>query len=838
MNKKLQYILSKQATSLPAMDIAEKLNHTLKNHNTAVVMAPPGAGKSTLLPLTILQGLSTNGGKILMLEPRRLAAREIATRMAKLIHEEVGRTIGYRVRFESRVSATTRIEVLTEGILTRMLTEDATLDGVSTVIFDEFHERSINTDLTLALARQIQRIIRPDLRLILMSATINSSDICQSLQAPLIESRGKMFHVTIEHTQQEPSLQNMPEFVAQTVRRILQQHEGDILVFLPGQGEIIRCCELLSSLSHNDIAVFPLYGALPFEQQQKAILPSPLGKRKVVLATSIAETSLTIEGVRCVVDAGFCRKPIFDFRTGLSRLETVRISMDMATQRSGRAGRVAKGFCYRLWSPATEHRMEQQRLPEILGTDLTQAVLNVSAFGENDFYGIPWITMPKQAAVSSAYHLLNSLRAINDDGSITPIGKQMAALPCHPRVARMMLGATNKTLKALACDIAALLEEKDPIPESGTDITGRISHLRKVRTMKRTGRWNRIALIAQEYRRMIHTDEDNSDPIAEDVGLLVALAYPERIAMATDSIGHFRLADGSHAMVDQGDWLSGASWLAIASLHATKAGTGRIFLAAPLCPDLLNDDIIKEYDNLSWDNKQGVVVARCERRIGTLVVSSQPLQHVRNEALINVICTAVQKYGLSMLNWDKHVQALQHRVAQVANWHPEMNLANLSTQHLLNTAPSWLPAYLNVNGHIPTSVSELKRIDLTEIMWNAIPYEQQQIINKLAPTHITVPTGSRIRIDYRQGAEAPIVSVRLQECFGLTETPRVDNGHCALLMELLSPGFKPVQLTKDLHHFWQTTYFEIRKELRRRYPKHHWPEHPLEAEAVKGVKRK
>ena len=888
--------ITRQWASLPASQIAVGVNEALHTNSSLVVTAPPGAGKSTLLPLTILSSLG-EGEKILMLEPRRLAVRQIAERMAQMLGEQVGETVGYRVRFESRVSKRTRIEVLTEGILTRMIVDDATLDGVSVVIFDEFHERSINSDLALALTRQAQQIIRPDLKVVIMSATIDASNICAALQAPLIESEGRMFPVELHYADEDTDPRDIAAAAASTTIEAYKRHEGDILVFLPGQAEIERCFELLSN-SHNlttspshhnttnlttstsqpintspphHLTIHPLYGNLSPEDQRCAIAPSAPGERKIVIATPIAETSITIEGVRVVIDAGLCRQVVFDARTGLSHLETVRISMDMATQRMGRAGRVAEGVCYRLWTKASEHLMAEQRKPEIEEADLAPMMLDTAAFGESDAEALPWLTMPPRAGVFKAKELLTVLGAIDENGNITPIGKRMAALPCHPRIARMILATTNlntSTSKphntnintspsqhhntnlntstshhhntSLACDIAALLEEKDPLFETGgTDLTLRLSALRAARRKKQPGRWQRIAKIAAEYRRMAHTDEDNRDPAPTEVGLLVAYAYPERIAHSTNSIGGYRLASGANVQLDAADQQSAHSWLAIASLYSAPGTTGRVFLAAPIDPDDLEKEFVKEVDNIAWDTKQGCVVMQREQRIGKLMLSQKPIHDADKERLKGIVCEAMKKDGLTMMAWsEKAVEQVQRRVAQVAAWHPELALPDVSTEHLLGTAAEWLPFYLEEGERVKTSVQELRRLNLAEIIWNILPYEAQLEVDRLAPTHIEVPTGSHIRIDYRSGAEAPVLSVRLQECFGMERTPCVDDGRQPLLMELLSPGFKPVQLTQDLASFWQGTYFEVRKELRRRYPKHYWPENPLEAEAVRGVKRK
>ena len=906
--------ITRQWASLPASQIAVGVNDTLHTNSSLVVTAPPGAGKSTLLPLTILSSLG-EGEKILMLEPRRLAARQIAERMAQMLGEQVGETIGYRVRFESRVSKRTRIEVLTEGILTRMIVDDATLDGVSVVIFDEFHERSINSDLALALTRQAQQIIRPDLKVVIMSATIDTSNICAALQAPLIESEGRMFPVELHYADKDTDPRDIAAAAASTTIEAYKKYEGDILVFLPGQAEIEHCYELLSKSQHftaspsqpintsthqhlttsggalvssapttsqpittstsQHLTIHPLYGNLSPEDQRRAIAPSAPGERKIVIATPIAETSITIEGVRVVIDAGLCRQVVFDARTGLSHLETVRISMDMATQRMGRAGRVAEGVCYRLWTKASEHLMAEQRKPEIEEADLAPMLLDTAAFGESDAEALPWLTMPPRAGVFKAKELLTALGAIDENGNITPIGKRMATLPCHPRIARMILATTNLTTStpqgvhlsplgfcrlpeqevhqqhlttstshhnntSLACDIAALLEEKDPLSETGgTDLTLRLSALRTARRKKQLGRWQRIAKIAAEYRRMAHTDEDNRDPAPTEVGLLVAYAYPERIAHSTNSIGGYRLASGANVQLDAADQQSAHSWLAVASLYSATGTTGRVFLAAPIAPDDLEKEFVKEVDNIAWDTKQGCVVMQREQRIGKLILSQKPIHDADKERLKGIVCEAMKKDGLTMMAWsEKAVEQVQRRVAQVAAWHPEMALPDVSTEHLLSTAADWLPFYLEEGGRVKTSVQELRKLNLAEIIWNILPYEAQLEVDRLAPTHIEVPTGSHIRIDYRSGAEAPVLSVRLQECFGMERTPCVDDGRQPLLMELLSPGFKPVQLTQDLASFWQGTYFEVRKELRRRYPKHYWPENPLEAEAVRGVKRK
>lgn len=830
MRRAMQYHIS---ATLPALEIADKVNSELRENGAVVITAPPGAGKSTIIPLTILDGLRPEG-KILMLEPRRIAARQIAERMAEILGEPVGKTVGYRVRFESRVSESTRIEVITEGILTKMIADDATLDGVSVVVFDEFHERSINSDIALALTRESQGIIRQDLKIVVMSATIDASNICEQLHAPLVESKGRLFDVDIRYAEDGEDTD-----IAAAIARMHRDYEGDILAFLPGQAEIKRCAERLGS-SLSPTRVYPLYGNLPHDEQRQAIAPTAKGERKVVLATSIAETSITIEGVRIVVDSGLCRMPVYDARTELTHLETTRISLDMAAQRAGRAGRVADGICLRLWSKVSENTMKERREPEIEHADLSSTMLSIAAFGEPDAESLPWITPPPHASIISASMLLENIGAITPDGSISALGKEIEKFPCHPRMAKMLLCCKSNRMKALACDIAAILEDKDPLANvNDTDITIRIQALRKARGSGNVGRWTAVARIAREYRTIVRAEEDNSGVYPQEAGELIARAYPERVAMATDGIGGYRTANGYAARLEQDDTCAARKWIAIASLNSSMNRTGKVFLAAPLdFSNLMDSDIVIKRDNISWDSKLLRVTAQQEWRIGKLVVSTKPITDTDKESIKKIMCKAAKKDGMSMFAWnDKEVLQLQNRVEAVRRWHPEMNLPDVSAEHLLDNAEEWMPFYIDNGKRVMLSAEETKRINLEDAIWNIIPYDIQQAIERLAPKHIKVPTGSNIRLDYRQGSDAPVLSVRLQECFGMTETPAVDDGRHRVLMELLSPGFKPVQLTQDLEGFWQSTYFEVRKEMRRRYPKHYWPENPLEAEPVRGTKK-
>ena len=817
--------------SLPAAKIAGSVCSLLSERGCVVVTAPPGAGKSTYLPLAILDSIP-DGGKVLMLEPRRIAARQVAERMAWLLGEKVGESVGYRVRFESRVSPATRIEVLTEGILSRMLVDDPALEGVSVVIFDEFHERGIVCDEALALTREARSVLRPDLGIVVMSATIDAGRLCESLDAPLVESAGRMFPVELIHTSDEADASGCAALVARTVLQAHRSREGDILAFLPGEAEIRRCCELLSG-ELGPTHICPLYGMLPFEEQHLAVAPSRPGERKVVLATPIAETSITIEGVRIVVDSGLCRKMVFDPQTGLSRLETVRISLDMATQRSGRAGRLAPGVCYRLWSPATEHRMQRTRTPEILEADLAPLVLDVAAWGGCDIREMQWIDAPPSAAVARAGALLTALGALDGDGTVTSHGLVLAKMPCHPRVAQMLAASGSQELRSLSADIAAILEEKDPLPDAGADLCARVRALREARRRGSTARaFARIERNASQYARMAGVRVSDSSPDPFDAGLLVASAWPERVAKLREkACGHYLLAGGDAAAMELSDPMSAHEWLAVASLNARQGAEGRIFLAAPVDPCLLR---LRERDNVFWDSRKGCVTARHERNAGCLLVDSKPAAEVSPDLLLDVLSDAALKNGLGMFDFSDDVRNLQRRIAAVASWHPELGLPDVSTDAVLARVREWLPLF----GPGATSVQELRKIDMGAVLWSMLDYREQELVDRLAPSHIAVPTGSRIRVEYRAGADAPVLKVRLQECFGMTGTPLVDDGRRPVLMELLSPGFKPVQLTKDLDSFWKGTYFDVRKELRRRYPKHYWPDNPLEAEATRGVKRK
>ncbi len=818
--------------NLPVAEVVPEIREKLKDNNTLIVSAPPGAGKSTLLPLALAGEEWLGGDKILMLEPRRLAARSIAARMSDMIGEKVGESVGYRIRFENRTSGKTKIEIITEGILTRMLQSDNSLEGVGMVIFDEFHERSLFADVALALCREAQQVLRPDLRIVVMSATLDMPGLSKLLDAPVVDSPGRQYPVDIIYTGERDEML-MPELTARVVLRALKEQKGDVLAFLPGEGEIKKCESLLRS-SAGDVQIHPLYGQLPQNRQYAAIMPDRNGRRKVVLATSIAETSLTIEGVGVVVDCGFGRTMKFNPSTGLSKLETVVISRDMADQRAGRAGRLGPGVCYRMWSRADQERLAAHRTPEIEEADLASLVLDMAVWGVTDISAMTWLTPPPKGALIQASELLHSLDALSD-GRIADYGRRMQKLPCHPRIAHMLICAEESGTIPLAADIAAVLEERDPMPrETGIDINIRIEALRRYRNQKNENRaFERIEKVAASYRDMFGAKADNGPVSVFETGYLLVHAYPERIACARPgNNAQFQLSNGSIVTAGHQDDLAYESWLAVAHCDA-RDGLGKIFMASPLNPQDLKP-LVKERDVIEWDRRRGGVVAHRELRIGSIVLQTKPLPSPDRELITAAICDAVTKDGESLLDFNDEVEQWQYRVLSLRKWHPDENWPDVSTGNLKENCREWLLPYLdNV-----TKADDLKKINLKEVLQFALDYSLQQQLEVLAPERIEVPSGSKIKIQYQANGAQPVLAVRLQEVFGLAETPRVNGGEMPLLMHLLSPGFKPVQVTSDLRSFWDNAYFEVRKELRNRYPKHVWPDNPWTEQAVRGARRR
>ncbi|MEM6644325.1 MAG: ATP-dependent helicase HrpB [Bacteroidota bacterium] len=818
-------------SDLPIVEILDEVKERIANDPTLIVHAPPGAGKSTLLPLALLGETWLKDHKVIMLEPRRLAAKSIAMRMSELLGEKVGESVGYRIRFESKVSYRTKIEVVTEGILTRMLHSDNALEGIGLIIFDEFHERSIHADTAFALSRESQQVLRSDLKLLVMSATLDLPRLATALSSQIVSSSGRQYPVEIIHIGDQDQFL-ISEMAANTITRAAKEYDGDILAFFPGQGEIKKCESLLRS-KMKGFSIHPLYGQLPYNKQKAAIMPDKQGRRKVVLATSIAETSLTIEGVKVVVDTGFGRTQKWDPRSGLSRLETVQVSKDSADQRAGRAGRLGPGVCYRMWSKNTEERLQQHRTPEIEEADLTSLALDLANWGVIDPLRLTWLSPPPRGIWRASLQILEDLDAYCN-GKITEHGKAIHRLPCHPRLAHMMLMAEEENLVGLAADIAALLEERDPLgKEAGIDINLRIEALRTHRREGRKGgRFDRIEKVAASYRQLFDTEVDNDPFDPYDVGLFITHAFPERIAHnRPGNNAQFKLANGRIAMAGHKDDLAHEQWLAIANLDA-RDGMGKIFMAAPLNPKDLAARV-KEVEVVEWDTEDGGLSASKDLRIGNIVLRSIPQAHPDPSQLIEAVSKAIKKQG-SLLDWNEEVEQLQNRVLSLRKWNPLDSWPDFSKDSLLATNRDWLSPYL---GAIKKP-QDLKKIKMTEVLLHSLTYDKQQLIHSLAPVKMTVPSGSMIPIMYRENGEAPVLAARIQELFGLEETPRINKGKQPLLIHLLSPGFKPVQVTTDLRNFWNETYFEVKKDLKGRYPKHHWPEDPWTAEAVRGVRKK
>jgi ATP-dependent helicase HrpB len=817
---------------LPVSEIIPQVQNHLSAANSLIIQAPPGAGKSTLLPLVLLDEPWLNGKKILMLEPRRLATKSIAQRMASMTGTELGDLIGYRIRFESAISKNTRIEVITEGILTRMLHSDNALEEVGLIIFDEFHERNLHAEVALALSREVQQVLRPNLRILLMSATIDSATLSTLLGAPIIESKGRQFPVEVNYLY-EADEYAIGEDTARQIIPLTQKHSGDFLVFLPGQGEIKKAEEILKRALPNDLIV-PLYGQLSPAEQNRAILPNPSGKRKIVLSTDIAETSLTIEGVKVVVDSGFAKSSKFDPRSGLSRLILHRISKDSADQRSGRAGRLTAGHSYRLWSKSTQAQLADFRTPELMEADLTSLVLDMKAWGKQEIRSMTWLNPPPAGTLALAEKTLETIDAIIE-GQLTPHGKEIHLLPCHPRIAHMLIFAQQNNQLGLGTDIAAILEERDPLPaDSGVDLNLRIEALRRFRSRGASiSRIKKIDKVASSYRRMFKIEPENTPVDPWQTGLLLAYAYPERIAAARPgNNAQFQLANGKIAQIGHRDDLAHESWLAVAHLDA-RDGLGKIWMAAPLNPKDLAP-LLKMKEVIKWDRKKGGLLAHTEIRIGAIVLGTRPLQKIIQADAKSAILEAIVEDGDLLLDFNEQVIQLLHRIQSLRRWNPNQNWPDWSVANLCETAENWLEPYLqNIQKN-----EDLKKLNLIQILENSLEFEQQNLLKKLAPSALEVPSGSQIPLEYKLDGEIPLLSVRLQELFGLLETPKVNENKIPVLIELLSPGYKPVQLTQDLKSFWQNGYFEVRKELKRRYPKHEWPDDPIGAEAVRGVKRK
>ncbi len=833
--------------NLPIDAILPSLRQALSVHRSVVLQAPPGAGKTTHVPLALLDEVWLGGKTILMLEPRRLAARAACARMAQLCGEAPGQTVGYRIRFDNLVSAKTRIEVLTEGILARRLQGDPELKNVGLVIFDEFHERHLHADLALALCLDSQRHLREDLKILVMSATLDGASVSKILGgAPLLTSEGRRYPVTIRYLPRDAS-GPLPPLACDAVLAALAQDDGDALVFLPGAWEIRRTQELLEAKLAGRADVHPLYGDLPWESQDRAIRPSA-GRRKIVLATPIAETSLTIEGIRIVVDAGYARVPQFDPGTGLSRLTTVRISLASSEQRAGRAGRLAPGVCYRLWSETTQRGLVPQSPPEIRTADLAPMALELAAWGVRDADSLSWLDPPPSATFNQARELLAELDALDAAGNITKTGRAMARLPLHPRLSHMLFAAEHLGLEALACDIAALLSERDILAgeaRRSVDFTQRLEALWAFRQHGRQGAQShqadagacaRVHQAAQQYRRLLTLPESAKAADTAPTGLLLALAYPDRVALARAS-GDVRylLASGRGARLPEAEMRLRQPCLVAASLDAGET-EGLVHSAAPLAIESLRAHLEKHFhteDVVRWDVQQQIVVARREERFGALVLDSRPLTDADSGKLRAAMLDGIRRLGIEVLPWTRDAREWQARVMSLRHWRPEENWPDVSDAALRETLESWLGPYLDGI----TRRDHLARLDLPAILKNHLNWEMGRRLEQEAPTHLEVPSGSRIRLEYVPG-ESPVLKVKLQEMFGLADTPRVAGGRVPVTLHLLSPAQRPIQVTQDLRGFWERTYPEVKKEMKGRYPKHPWPDNPWLAQPTARAKRR
>ncbi|MEH6565078.1 MAG: ATP-dependent helicase HrpB [Halopseudomonas sp.] len=826
-------------SDLPVSQVLPQLLHALEQSTAAVLQAPPGAGKTTLVPLALLDAPWLGDQKIILLEPRRLAARAAAERLADMLGEPVGQTVGYRIRLDSKVSAATRIEVVTEGILQRQLQSDPELSGIGLVIFDEFHERSLDADLGLALCVQTQEYLRDEqpLRLLVMSATLDAQGVSQLLNdAPVITSMGRQYPVEVRYGAPWEPRQFVEPLVCQTVLQALDEQSGSVLVFLPGTAEIRRVqAQLEQALAQQpQVRVTPLYGELDFAMQRQAIQPAPAGQRKVVLATAIAETSLTIEGIRVVVDAGLSREAAFDPQTGMTRLQTRRVSRAAAEQRAGRAGRLEPGVCYRLWSAQQHDQLAAQREPEIRQADLAPLALQLAHWGIQDAGELVWLDPPPAAALQQGRELLQRLGAMqqNEQGwQLTAHGETLMRLPMHPRLAHMLVLGQRFGLGPIAARLAAIVDERDLLRRAASvDASLRLALFDDARGAEvDRGALQRARKLSEQWLRQLQRlprENPVSDPAHDKwVGVLLALAYPDRIAQRRGEVGgEYRLANGRAAAFIEPDSLQQSGWLAVAALGGQVAQrNARIFLAAELdVPALLSlqPALLSQRDTLAWDARSESLLAERQERIGELVWQRTALPQIDPQQRQRALCDVVRRQGLALLPWTPALRQWQARIALLR----ALDLADtgtsewpdLSDQALLATLDIWLAPYLDKVARL----AHFANLELAGMLASQLPWPLPQQLDEQAPSHWTVPTGSRIRIDYSE--TPPSISVRLQEMFGSVDTPRIARGRQALKLQLLSPAQRPVQVTQDLAGFWQGSYAEVKKDMKGRYPKHKW----------------
>ena len=842
-------------TSLPIDEVLPTLCKQLEKHHEVVLIAPPGAGKTTRVPLAILQAPWLGQQKILLIEPRRIATLATAHFLSKSLQQPCGHTVGYRMRLDTKISSHTRIEVITHGVLLRMLQQDPSLEGIGAVIFDEFHERSLDGDLSLAMCLQGRELLRDEepLKLVIMSATMDAKSVSQLLDnAPIVVSQGRQFPVTTHQVCPAPSQRQLYNTLYDTVAQALANHQGSLLIFLPGRGEIHRAQDQLASLCTSQIELFTLYGELPMEQQQLAISPAAKGKRKIVLATNIAETSLTIEGIECVIDLGLSRQMAYDTRTGLSRLRTVKVSRAQATQRAGRAGRLSAGTCYRLWSDTEQQGLAPHASVEIKQTDLTNLCLQLYAFGCSDPDEMRWMDPPPQGPWQKAEQLLTKLGGLMSSAQglvITPHGQRMSQLPLSPRLGHLLITAQRYNALPLGCQLVALLSEKDPLAtrsENDYDLMLRVNWLNSNTPIQPNLMGLRQRVAKQATRLFSQMPHDFAPPInhtydqSEVAAILVAHAWPERIAQQTSDTKQYKLANGKRVTCQQSN--SGSPWLAVASTIGFEGKTGdnaqRLCLAVTLPYHLFSGPLkhlTQEQTNIFWHEQHDRLIAEQHTQVGQLQINTQRITKIDPQVRIDTTCRYIAQLKLSPLNWDKDTLNLQAKVQLLHQSHPSSAgtpnpWPNVSSQRLIETLSDWLGPFLATATH----VQDLKRLNLKQILSNLLPWPLPNQLEQLAPARFTVPSGNAHTIDYSQNP--PVLAVKLQELFGMQEPPSVGYG-TALQVHLLSPRGQVLQVTQDLANFWATSYIEVKKEMKGRYPRHPWPDDPTQALATAKTNR-